>query len=630
MSIDLSTLNPNQRAAVEWDAGALVVLAGPGSGKTFVLTNRIARILEASPGAHYRVLGLTFTNKAAREMDERVARLVPSERSRILLTTFHSFAAEILRQHGKLVGLRPDFLIVPNDADRLPYITQAMQESGVPAHIEARGLLNLVEHVLQLGYGHDPARTASSATPEWFPALLEGYRRIMLAAGSADFPLLVWLAHEVLATRPGVAKQLRNLYKYVCVDEFQDTNLGQYLFLRALIGEKPANLFVVADDDQVIYQWNGASPQRLTAVRDDYEAAVLQLPQTYRCPAEVVALANKLIGHNSSRSSEKLPLFTSKVPGTPGTVRAFAFPTGEEELAWIAYDIVSSGRPPGECCILARSNKLRDAAAAALNASGVKAHVLQRQSDFSTPALRWLQDLLRLAQGRQSLSFLAKVCAHWSELGQAELDPTAIQGNAALDADYLRAWLRAARTDANASVLDALVDALADRLSLKDTVDIAFQWFKALDLSKNVLEFDDEQKVWKSLQAEAARGAGGVAKLSVHRFLQQLDIESKAPPPPANAATCLTVHSAKGLEFPHVYLVGLAEDEFPSYFARREGPMSRQMEEERRNCFVAVTRTKATLTLTVANFYGTWQRSPSRFLAEMGLAPVALTRASSG
>ncbi|MCC7070413.1 MAG: ATP-dependent helicase [Deltaproteobacteria bacterium] len=623
MMADLSTLNPNQRAAVEWNEGALVVLAGPGSGKTFVLTNRIARILQQSAGSHFRVLGLTFTNKAAREMDERVGALVPAERSRVLLTTFHSFAAEILRQHGKLVGLRPDFLIVPNDPDRLPYLAQAMQETGVPPQIEARGLLNLVDHVLQQGYGHDPRRTSSSATPEWFPALLDAYRRIVLAAGSADFALLVWLAHQVLATRPAVAKQLRSLYRFVCVDEFQDTNFGQYAFLRALVGPKPANLFVVADDDQVIYQWNGASPQRLAAVRDDYDAGVIQLPQTYRCPAEVVALANQLIAHNRSRSADKLPLVTSKVATTPGVVRAYSFRTVDDELAWLAYDIKLTGRSPGDCCVLARSNKLRDAAAAALNATGVKAHVLQRQNDFSTPAFRWLQAILRLAQARQSTAVLGKVCAYWTELGQPELDVTIIEGAAALDADHLRAWLRAARTDANAMVVDVLADALADRLSLRETVDAALAWFKALGLPANVPEFNDEEKVWKSLQAEAGRNVGGIAKLSIHRFLQQLDIESKAPPPPTNAVTCLTVHSAKGLEFPNVYIVGMAEDEFPSFFARREGPDSRQMEEERRNCFVAVTRAQATLTLTVAAYYGGWERVPSRFLAEMGVASVA-------
>src|SRR5712691_1793185 len=296
MTSDYDSLNPNQLQAVLWQDGSLLVLAGPGSGKTRVLTMRVARILKEYQGKRFKVLGLTFTSKAAAEMRERVEAYVSEQRDRAVLTTFHSFATEILRQHGSQVGLRPDYTILTQDADRIAVLAEAVdavRTTGANIEADAAGLLAIIDYQFAQGYTSEQ-QTAFPRLP-WFGALFAEYVERLLSTNRSDFATLLWLCHKLLAERPVIARQLRAIYSYICVDEFQDTNLAQYLLLRELVGPPPANLFVVGDDDQILYQWNGASPERLARLRDDYEMSVVQLPENYRCPRDVIALANSLI-----------------------------------------------------------------------------------------------------------------------------------------------------------------------------------------------------------------------------------------------------------------------------------------------------------------------------------------------
>ena len=264
MTLDIESLNPNQRLAVEWNEGPLLVLAGPGSGKTRVLTMRVAKHILDSPGKRFRVLGLTFTNKAAAEMRQRVEELVPDCRDRALLTTFHSFCADILRQHGSHVGIKPDFVILNQDSDRegvLSDTIKALNRKGMDTDKNDIKLLPVIDRflsnavpdsqVLRLVKDQDFAQKLS--------ALYSEYRRQLIVNNRLDFSSLLIVTLDLLGGRPAIAKQIRTIYSHICVDEFQDTNLAQYLLLKAIVGADPRNLFVVADDDQIIYQWNGAS-----------------------------------------------------------------------------------------------------------------------------------------------------------------------------------------------------------------------------------------------------------------------------------------------------------------------------------------------------------------------------------
>ena len=275
--IDLTSLNENQREAVLWDNGSLLVLAGPGAGKTRVLTYRIARILEQSNGQHFRVLALTFTNKAAAEMRGRVEELMPGELGRVRLTTFHSYAVELLRQHGNHLDFRPDFQIFSNDADREALLDDVLGQLRknltytLPGHIRAAKILPAVTHLLELCVPTDKVEMfleqANVANAAPLARVYTAYRDALRLNNSLDFPSLIAESLYLLNKFPFLVKHVRRVFKHIIVDEFQDTNHSQYRILTLIAQSDPSSLFVVADDDQVIYQWNGANPKRIKAGR---------------------------------------------------------------------------------------------------------------------------------------------------------------------------------------------------------------------------------------------------------------------------------------------------------------------------------------------------------------------------
>ncbi len=222
-------------------------------------------------------------------------------------------------------------------------------------------------------------------------ALYAEYQHQLVANNRLDFSSLLLLTHRLLTERPAIAEQLRTVYPSVCVDEFQDTNLAQYKVLKAVVGDAPKDLFVVADDDQIIYQWNGASPERLQALRTDFKMQVLQLPANYRCPAEVIVLANRLIRHNLDRAADKQPLYAIKQAAKKTVVHLQHFDTFDTELEWIAADIRASHLPEtGSCAILARTRKVLEAAVTKLQTGGITASLTVRKAEFTSAPFRFM------------------------------------------------------------------------------------------------------------------------------------------------------------------------------------------------------------------------------------------------
>ena len=292
MAIEYGALNENQRKAVFWNGGPLLVLAGPGSGKTRVLTLRLARLIEENEDAS--VLALTFTNKAAAEMRARVEGLLGQRARRARLSTFHSFAADLLRQHGSHVGLKPDFHLFTQEEDRIAVLEEVIhqlpEECGSPP-MDRRNVLDFIDHLFAESYNWEDAAPSLPTLPAWAPRLHKGYCEALAAGNRLDFSSLLHFARRLLTEKPGVARVLRLSWTHLCVDEFQDTNRAQYDLLRLIAPAKRHNLFVVGDDDQIIYQWRGASPKRFAALGRDYELDVVQLPLCYRCPAPIITLA---------------------------------------------------------------------------------------------------------------------------------------------------------------------------------------------------------------------------------------------------------------------------------------------------------------------------------------------------
>ena len=618
MPIDLNDLNENQRTAVSWNSGPLLVLAGPGSGKTRVLTFRIARLLEEREDV--AALALTFTNKAAAEMRERVEALLGERTSRARLHTFHSFAASILRQHGSHLGLRPDFSLITQDQDQIAILDEIiakLPDYETPLPTDRKNLLSLIERLFAESYDGGGDAPSLIRTPDWLPHLFSGYCDTLLASNRLDFGSLLHFARRLLKENPGVARVVRIGWTHVCVDEFQDTNKAQYDLLRLIAPDKQHNLFVVGDDDQIIYQWNGASPERLAHLQRDYEMDVVQLPECYRCPAPIIELANSLIAHNLVRTPGKTPITPRSTANLNGnSIRYGIFASPEKEAAFIPKDIHARGLRGEECVVLGRSAKLIERAADALRDAGYEAYLARQKSDFESASVCVMVEALRLANGRHDRDILRRLCLAWKKLSGQTLEVDDVIANAALvGGDFLRAWTDAASTDTTGcATLTRIRSDLVDSLAFLEIID----WFLKQGCEKNDPDVAEEVTTWQNLHNEIVREYNH-GSLTLNAYLQQMDLTSKTPRPGPNAVRCMTMHGAKGLEFKHVYLIGMAQEVLPSFYALQNGEMSKEVEEERRNCFVAITRAEETLTLTrSARYYG-YLKGPSQFLAEMGI-----------
>lgn len=623
--------NANQREAIGWEKGPVLVLAGPGAGKTFVLTERVIRIVEESPDDYFNVLALTFTNKAAAEMRDRVGNRIGSERQRVEVATFHSFCLGLLRQHGSHVGLRTDFELLTQEADRIAVLRDlerkdgALTSSGLTTENQARVLGRLMRsdqfaavqavEVADAPYGFERG--------QWVSAYVD----FLIAENVLDFDALLVCALRLLRKRPAVAELVRMTYPYVCVDEYQDTNEVQDRLLRLVCPPPGANLFVVADDDQIIYEWNGASPERLTALRSDYRMKVVELPESFRCPQRVLALANRLISRNRGRMPGKAPLQGVPTRGTD-VVRLRACRNETEEARWVAHDFRHREIRAAQCAVLARSGRLVGEVHEAFEELGIPAFRVQRKSDYESPGVRLVAAALRLAAAPGDLEKLRRLCkAFFDATGVGvSVDDAAtsgeVRGGSLLDGFVAVAADGTSERLAAHALRVALRDHLVERLDYRRFVDNAFSLFASdssgLGWSQGVRAATlREANRWRELDAEISEASG--TGLPLNQMLQELDLRSVTEEPGPEQVRCMTIHQAKGKEFEHVYLVGLAEDQLPSHYAKNGGEDGPKIEEERRNCFVAITRARESLTLTYARSYFDWAKEPSRFLGDMGL-----------
>ena len=450
--ITYDQLNENQRRAADWTDGPVLVLAGPGSGKTAVLTLRVARLLEEDENA--AALALTVTDKAATEMRERVHELLGERTDRAKLCTFHSLAIDILGQHGSHLGIRPDFLPLSQDEDRIALLDEVIHDlPDVGGHIPAdrRNLLRLIDGVFGEGEAGDGASPSLSSRHRWLPRLFRRYCDAMVHANRLDFGSLLFFAARLLREKPMVARVVRLGWTHICVDEFQDTNRAQYDLLRLLAPARDHNLFVVADDDQIIYQWNGASPKRFQDLRGDYDVRVIALPENYRCPPGIVSLANRLIERNATRVTRKKTVAVREKRGRYAEVVRFrSFPSPEQEADFVARDIRERELPAPECVVLARTNRLVKDAANTLRRAGHDAHVPVRKNEFDSPALSVLMEALRLASSPHDRVVLRRLCLAWGGLTGNDIDAQSVEAAAALEGgDFLRAWLDVAASGDN-------------------------------------------------------------------------------------------------------------------------------------------------------------------------------------
>ena len=618
LQASLKRLSPIQREAVEWQGGSMLVLAGPGSGKTRALTCRVGCLLENSRDQRFRVLALTSTNKAAREMTRRVSAFVPHLDDRATIGTFHSFCEQVLRLHGVHIGIKPDFTTFPLVADREAVLRDAIwrgMKAGEPVSEADNRRFPLIDR-MKSSYTGDLGEEAVEDSRA--NLLCRLYDEELRYANALDPNSLITETRRLFNTFPRLAEHHQRIYPYWLVDDLQDTERGQFALIRSMSTGGFRNIFAAADDDQSIYERNGANLQQIHEFGKYFDAEVLQFPTNHRCPQRIVDAANRLGVQNPLRIKGKAPAVAGRAATPQDRIVVKRFGTDDLEREGIAKQVSQAGRATwGDTVVLARSRRLVESMADELGRQGVAYQIDERRLEYLSPEMRWLVSCLGLIAKPMDLRIFRRLVDTFNAFAGTRLDSELLASMAESEGcSYSDAWLRAAESECSEMALLDQVRAIArpdDQQSWDGIVDFLKE---RAPRDSHESDFAEDLASWR-----AAMGQFDLphAAQSVPRFLQELQSHSLEPGSKPHSVTVATIHGAKGREFRHVYLIGLADEVLPTSDSLRSGPHSSQVAEDRRDCFVAITRTEEQLTLSWAEQYNGHPKRPSRFLREMGL-----------
>ena len=668
MTIDLEGLNPAQRDAVLCTDGPLLVLAGAGSGKTRVLTQRIAHIVGDCDVRPWHILAITFTNKAAAEMRERIAQVVPDTRG-MWVCTFHAMCVRMLRDDAELIGFSSNFSIYDDD-DSKRLVRQIMVDLDIDQRRFAlpaiRSRISTAKNAL---VSVDQMQTQASDPLEQVAArVYRELQRRLERANAMDFDDLLVRAYELLSKNERLLDAYQERFTYICVDEYQDTNHVQYAITN-LLAQKYKNLMVVGDDDQSIYSWRGADIKNILAFEQDYpDATVIKLEQNYRSTGHILAAANAVVSHNSRRKSKRL--FTESGDGE--LIHVFQASDERDEGRWIGAQIEKmhdKGTSYDDVAVFYRTNAQSRILEDMFLRAGVPYKLVGGTRFFDRAEIRDVMAYLKLVLNpsddvsahrivntpRRGIgaASIAKIDNYAMQNGisffsaaQACVAEPGVLGARARNA--LAGWTQgiehARHYDGDLiEVVKRIVDdaGLIQALEAEHTVEADSRVENIREFFGVASEFDetheDATATLQSLRQLRAAGEGDespsewdmgdssvaappVAAQKLPAFLEWLalrsDLDSLAGQ--TKAITMMTVHSAKGLEFPVVFVAGMEEGLFPHSNGHDEPG---RMEEERRLAYVAITRAQKSLYLTYAatrRVYGSTQAYPrSRFVDEI-------------
>lgn len=630
MSSVLDSLNPAQRAAAEHVDGPLLILAGPGSGKTRVVTHRIAHLLEQGIPSH-QIVALTFTNKAAEEMRTRLVRIAGE--SSVWVGTFHRFCARLLRQYCQCVGLSENFSILDVDDSR-KLLDVAMREADIsdgmatPDKVAqaiswAKNQLVTPEDYPQAGGG-----VWKSVVEKVYPL----YQRRLLTANAVDFDDLLLHVAVMLRNEPDLRKRLDARYRYIMVDEYQDTNLAQYAIVRSLSVEHP-NLAVVGDPDQSIYGWRGANVSNILEFEHDYpRVKVVKLEQNYRSTPNILAVADELIRHNTRRKEKHL--HAERPPGKP--VRLVCCPTHSDESEAIAQriaaDVRGGQRRPRDFAIFYRTNALSRGLEHALHQYGVPYQIVHGVEFYQRREVKDLVAYLQLINNPANDAALLRVInTPVRGIGKAtiqRLGEYAMQtGVPILDAARRCGMIGALNARATMSVARfvTLFDQLREHATapveeLLGRVLTATGYRSELEKSQDPDDLERVANIDELLTAAREYDIQNPGPAPLEGFLEQTALTADTDDWEASTdkVTLMTLHAAKGLEFPVVFLVALEQGLLPHERSREDFA---QLEEERRLLFVGITRAQDELQLSYCQYRmlrGMMRPAiPSSFLVEL-------------
>ncbi len=639
-----NNLNSQQKAALKYIDGPLLVLAGAGSGKTSVITQKIAYLVEQCDIPARNIAAVTFTNKAAREMKARVSKLMPKDKARgLTVSTFHNLGLTIIRTEIKTLGFKPGFSILDQEDCRKLLKELMVRHSELDDKLLDQvqsTISNWKNSLLEPGQ----ATGASDSTGEQGIAMLyERYQRALKAYNAVDFDDLIMTPVMLFRQYPDILSKWQRRIRYLLVDEYQDTNLAQYELVKTLVNEKQA-LTVVGDDDQSIYAWRGARPENLMQLQTDFPGLeIIKLEQNYRSTGRILRAANTLIDNNPHLISKQL--WSELGPGDP--LRLISAENEEDECERVVNEIIDM-RLKRRCkysdfAVLYRGNYQAKLVEIKLQSQNIPYEITGGQSFYAKTEIKDVMAYLRLLinpdddnallriintprrqvgpttleklgnyANQRGLSLYSAIdevglsasmpennlqrlrrFKHWVQQVSKNVysgDPIAAINEMLSDADYL-GWLHQ-----NAS---------SDHVAQKRWANVTFLLAQLTQVLKNDSSDNENDKGDSAIES-------AIAKLILRDILDREEEESAD-----DKVQLLTLHAAKGLEFPHVFMIGMEEDILP----HRNSVEGGQIEEERRLAYVGITRAQRTLTMTCARqrtqFGEKSATTPSRFVDEL-------------
>lgn len=632
--LNLNLLNKEQREAVETVDGPLLVLAGAGSGKTRVLTYRIANLIENHGVAPWSILALTFTNKAAKEMKERTDKLIGIEESDMWVTTFHSFCVRVLRIDIDRLGYDSRFVIY-DEQDQNGIIKDIVSPQIFDEKRMSNGLVRSMISQAK-NSGESPERfllDSGTGMDDKLVEIYRAYQKKLKSSNALDFDDLLIKTVELFETCPDVLEKYRKKFRFVLVDEYQDTNAPQYRIIKLICGEH-RNICVVGDDDQSIYGWRGADIRNILDFEKDFPGAkVIRLEQNYRSTKAILDCANRVITHNMGRKSKKL--WTAKVGGSP--VEFLSVQNERDEAYNIAKTIIDlrrrEDRKFNDFAILYRTHaQSRVLESVLVSGFGIPISVIGGTRFYARREIKDLLSYLRLIANPSDDGALKRII-NVPKRGIGEATVSAIESlSESTDQSMLITILTPGILPEKISkkvsrFADLMRDLFAKRYEL--SLEMLTEYIiDAIGYAQYIVEQGDDNLETRQENIEELLGAMREHEEQItpgsdalQSFLELTALNSDADNIDESDGTVklMTLHSAKGLEFPVVFMPGMEDDIFPS---RRSKEDETGIEEERRLCYVGVTRAKERLYLYAAEqraLYGQTQHNdPSIFLEEMG------------
>ncbi|WP_111641698.1 DNA helicase Rep [Marinimicrobium alkaliphilum] len=638
----MNQLNPRQKEAVHYIDGPCLVLAGAGSGKTSVITRKIAYLIQQCELPARHIAALTFTNKAAREMKERVASLVRGPAAKgLTVSTFHNLGLNIIRREYKALGYKPGFSIFDAE-DARSLLKELMLKDG---EMDS-DLLNRVQHQVSnwkndLTTPEQAIAMAQSPGEQTIGMIYQRYNQALRAYNAVDFDDLILVPVELFQSQPEVLQRWQRKIRYLLVDEYQDTNSSQYLLVQLLIGNRGA-LTVVGDDDQSIYAWRGARPENMSLLKQDFpQLRVIKLEQNYRSTSRILRVANHLIAHNP-HDFEKA-LWSEMGLGDP--IRVVRCVNEDAEAERVATEILTDRlrlqRKFRDYAVLYRGNHQARLLEIKLQHHQIPYKISGGSSFFSKTEIKDAMAYLRLVVnpdddnaflrvintprrqiGTSTLEALGHYATERHISLYAAVDEVGFQGRVA-DKAHERLqrfvhWLGKVSDNCRG---DAPVHAIREMLEDMDYEGWLHQnastpkaaerrWENVnylVEALQKTLERNEDDNQEGDVRIEDA-----IAKLVLRDLLERQEEEDLS-----DQVQLMTLHASKGLEFPHVYMVGMEEDLLPHRNSIEDG----NIEEERRLTYVGITRAQRTLTMTLAGkrkqFGDISETTPSRFLEEL-------------